>query len=159
VYSDLYDRMEKRPMIPWVRKVYEAAQWWTGPPMPGATEVVDALASWASSVVPEGCAVAAGGAGITITCGTAGYQATIPITPALRDVGPREEVLARALRMFAVAFQRSMCRITDRAWPDEDAGALPHCTVTSDSLHVWWGGPTRQDALVEVPPIRRLDSG
>lgn len=142
-------------MTPLVRKIYEAMRWWATPPMPGASELVAALANWASDAVPEGCTVVAANAGITITCGASDYHATILITPLLRDIEPREMVLGRALQVFAVSFQRNMVRITGGAWPDEYAH--PHHLVTADELYVWWGGSTREDASVQVPAIDRPD--
>lgn len=153
---DLHDRLDESAMIPFARKIYNTARWWSTPPMPGASEVVEALANWASGVVPKGYTATASSAGITISCGAPRfYHAVILITPALRDVGPRELMLERALQVFATAFQRNMVRITGKAWPDEEAE--PHYTVTADEMYVWWGGSTRQDACVQVPPIRRPD--
>lgn len=142
-------------MTSFVHKAIEAARWWATPAMRGANEVVAALASWASGMVPEGYTAVASNMGITISCDATFYHAVILITPALRDVESGEQALSLALRMFASGFQRNMARITGKPWPDENAE--PHYAVTADELYVWWGGPMRQDARVQVPPIRRPD--
>jgi hypothetical protein len=140
------------------RQIKEAARWWATPPMTGANEIMEGLASWASSVVPDGYTAVVSDAGITISSGAPTfYHAVILLRPAFRQAEPREQSLGLALQVFAGAFQRNMTRIMGQAWPDEDAD--PHYSVTADELHVWWGGSTRQEAHVAVPPIRRSDVG
>jgi hypothetical protein len=35
----------------------------------------------------------------------------------------------------------------------------PHVRVTSETVHVWWGGPTERDASVKLRPIPRAELG
>lgn len=39
------------------------------------------------------------------------------------------------------------------------SGFDPHVSVTTDAVHVWWGGPTEADAAVRLRPIPRSELG
>lgn len=124
--------------------------------MRGASKVVDDLASWASEMMPDGYDVTASDAGVTISSGPPSfYHATIFVALTLREIEPPERSLELALQVFAIGFQNNMTRIMGEVWPEADAE--PHYSVTSDELHVWWGGKAEQNASVRMPPIPRPD--
>jgi hypothetical protein len=53
--------------------------------------------------------------------------------------------------------QEFLTDLLGEPWPAR--GAKPHVRVTQDTVQLWWGGPTKDQAVVKLRPILRRDLG
>jgi hypothetical protein len=64
---------------------------------------------------------------------------------------PRSRRLELIFDIQSRELQRFLTAARHTPWPARDA--MPHIKITSDAVHVWWGGFTEADALVRLRPI------
>lgn len=75
----------------------------------------------------------------------------------MRAPVPLDGRLSLVLDSYGRRLQALLTSTYGEPWPTEDA--LPHVLVTSDTVSLWWGGPTEEDASVRLRSISRIDVG
>lgn len=113
----------------------------------------------AEVVDPAECEVTTNGTTITFSGVNRRRGDTMVLMPffILRADLPADQRLTMAFESLAKSAQRFLTPCGGPAWPRLDI--QPHVAVSTDTINVWWGGPSEADAAVRLRPLDRSELG
>ena len=75
----------------------------------------------------------------------------------LAQQGDLAETLKTIFISEGETVQEFLTDVLGEPWPAR--GAKPHVCVTQDTVQLWWGGPTEDEAVVKLRPVSRKELG
>lgn len=130
----------------------------TAGPSPNEQQLIEAMYERVAEVVdPAAGEVSTDGKTITFVSRPRGKMTTVAPFFILRSRLPEDERLKIAFEALASSTQRFLSDCGGRAWPGP--GIEPHVAISNDTIDVWWGGASQDDAKVRLRPVDRKELG
>ncbi len=125
-----------------------------------ADALTNSLAERIREILPPGEFDVKACSGIVNIQGVGQYRgsssASMPMV-LLAQPGDLAETLKEIFISEGETVQDFLTAVRGESWPAR--GAKPYVCVTQDTIQLWWGGPTEDEAVVKLRPVSRKELG
>lgn len=143
-----------------IRGIRGTLEYLSAGPAPNEQQLIEAMSERIAEVVdPAECEVTTDGKTIKLVGinRLRGNMTSVMPFFILRAPLPVDQRLKMALEALATSTQKFLTSCGGPAWPGP--GSEPHVTVSSETVNVWWGGSSEDDATVRLRPLDRSELG